>query len=146
MKHDTRVKLRTFHEGEAVFVKNFGSGCRWLRGRIVQTLGSVSFRVQLDDGRLRKCHQDHLRPRLVEDDTPEMSQLPAEGSLSIPAPDIVEPVTPTPQITPGSQPSTQPETVSPTTSPTVTNESNVSIERRYPRRNRKRHEHFEPGT
>jgi hypothetical protein len=103
--------------------------------------GPVSFKVQLEDGRLRKCHQGS---RLVEDNSPEMSQLPAERSFATPATDTVGPDTPIPQTTPESQPpqpSAPPETSSPANS--STSESN---ERRYPRRDRKHREHFEPGT
>ena len=36
-------------------------GSVWLKGTIIETTGPVSFRVQLEDGREWRCHQDHLR-------------------------------------------------------------------------------------
>ena len=58
--------------GRAVLVKNYGRGCRWLPGRIMEASGPVSFRVRLEDGRLRRCNQDQIRPRLVKNETSEM--------------------------------------------------------------------------
>ena len=49
-KHDRKAKSRAFHEGDTVLVRNFGSGCRWLPGRIVQQTGPVLFRANLEDG------------------------------------------------------------------------------------------------
>lgn len=42
-------------------------------------LGPVSYLVELGNGRQRKCHQDHLRMRVVDDGSPEMSQVLAEA-------------------------------------------------------------------
>ena len=36
-----------------MFVRNYHHGGRWLPGVIEQKTGPVSFRVKLDDGRLR---------------------------------------------------------------------------------------------
>ena len=33
----------------------------------------MSLRVQLEDGRRKRCHQDHLRSRVVDDGDPELS-------------------------------------------------------------------------
>ena len=76
-KHDSKARERAFKKGDDVFVKNFGSGSRWLPGKIVNVTGPVSFHVELEDGRQRRCHLDHLRRREVEDD---MSQT-AEDSI-----------------------------------------------------------------
>ena len=73
-QHDSRAKVRVLKAGETVLVKNYGSGCRWLPGRIMEASGPVSFSVRLEDGRLRRCHRDQIRPRLVENGTSEMSQ------------------------------------------------------------------------
>ena len=61
--HDTRSKLHSLKLGDVVLVKNFGSGSRWLPGKITQVSGPVSFRVLLEDGGQRKCHLDYLRLR-----------------------------------------------------------------------------------
>ena len=36
--------------------------------------GPVSFHVLLEDGRQKRCHQDQLRPHLVDDGPPELSE------------------------------------------------------------------------
>ena len=87
-RHDQKAKLRTFRVGDYVFVKNFGAGSRWLPGEIVEMSGPVSFHIELEDGRRRRCHQDHLRPRVVEDGGPEMSQLSSEDIFPMPSPSI----------------------------------------------------------
>ena len=51
-----------------MYVKNFGSGPQWLPGRAAEISGSVLYHVQIEDGRQRHCHQDHLCTRVVEDD------------------------------------------------------------------------------
>ena len=40
-QHDSRAKVRVFKAGETVLVKNYGSGCRWLPGRIMEASGPV---------------------------------------------------------------------------------------------------------
>lgn len=135
VKHDAGSKSRTFQTGDSVFAKNFGVGCRWLPGKIVKKTGPVSFHVHLEDGRQRRCHQDHLRLRVVDDGTPEMSEVVVDDSFPITTDETVEQEVNT-------QPTTQ-EAVLPV--PTGTselpqpNESNVrthsedSIARNYPR-------------
>ena len=56
--YDKRAQERTFAETDKVYVQNFGRGETWLAGDIVQTLGPVSFQVQLTDGRLVQRHQN----------------------------------------------------------------------------------------
>ena len=51
-QHDTKAKSCVFRVGETVFVKNYGSGRRWLPGTIVQVTGPVFYQVKLEDGRL----------------------------------------------------------------------------------------------
>ena len=70
IRHDKRARSRSFSVGDRVFVRNFSAGDRWLPGRIVSLVGPVSFHVQLEDGRRRKCHQDQLRARVVGDGDP----------------------------------------------------------------------------
>ena len=62
-KHDQKVRSRRFQLRDYVF----GAGSRWLPGEIVEVIGPVSFQVLLEDGRRRRCHQDHFRPRIVFD-------------------------------------------------------------------------------
>ena len=58
-RKDTMQGDKTFQKGEAVLVKNYGAGCKWLPGKILDTLGPVSFHVLLEDGRRRR-HQDQM--------------------------------------------------------------------------------------
>ena len=150
-KHDSKAKARTFEEGEAVLVKNFGRGCRWLPGKIIECSSPGSFKVCLEDGRMRRCHQDHLRKRLVEDES-EMSQLTPQvpttdsGTSVEITPSTVSPQVP-PEPEPPSEPSASPETVSNERSNEQPSESNERpSEPRYPCRRRKTRQHFEPGT
>ena len=72
--HDKHSRMRQFSDGDKVFVKNQGRGETWLPGRIIESSGPVSFKVQLQDGRTISRHQDHLRKRFTED--PEQSDIP----------------------------------------------------------------------
>ena len=59
--HDHRGKQRTLNVGDSVNVRNFAAtGDNWLPGSIVESLGPLSFRVKLSDGRLVKRHIDHI--------------------------------------------------------------------------------------
>uniref|UniRef100_A0A8C1UFQ7 Integrase catalytic domain-containing protein n=1 Tax=Cyprinus carpio TaxID=7962 RepID=A0A8C1UFQ7_CYPCA len=49
--HDRHARERSFREGEAVFVRNFARGQRWLPGSIVKESGPRSCVVRLSDGR-----------------------------------------------------------------------------------------------
>jgi len=147
-KHDLRARTRSFKEGDTVFVKNFGSGCQWLPGKILDVSGPVSFRVQLEDGRWRRCHQDHLRLREVEGAmSSDMSQIAPEDSILISPTTTSESRDPvTTSVSSGTPPEVGPPTEQ-TESPTTTSQPSASnpSAQRYPRRNRKPRDHFEPG-
>ena len=66
-----------------MFFKNFGAGPKWLPCKIVDVTGPVSFRVLLENGRNKQCHQDQLHARLVDDNSSEMSQIPEDESVPI---------------------------------------------------------------
>ena len=146
-KHDLRARTRSFKEGDTVFVKNFGSGCQWLPGKILDVSGPVSFRVQLEDGRQRRCHQDHLRLREVEGAmSSDMSQIAPEDSILISPTTTSESRDPVmTSVSSGTPPEVGPPTEQ-TESPTTTSQPSASPSaQRYPRRNRKPRDHFEPG-
>ena len=65
-QHDSRSRERHLEVGTNVFVRNYHHGDRWLPGCIEQRTGPVSFKVRLEDGRTRRCHQDQVRNRSVE--------------------------------------------------------------------------------
>ena len=50
-------------------MKNFNNGMSWLPGTIDECTGPVSFKV-LDDGRLLRRHQDHIRVKYCELNSP----------------------------------------------------------------------------
>ena len=41
---------------------------KWQPGKIAEVTGPVSFRVRLEDGRVRRCHQDQLSVRVIAPD------------------------------------------------------------------------------
>ena len=61
--HDQTAKERILVEGQKVYAKNFRGKPRWLPGAIIQVSGPLSFRVELLDGRVMRCHQDQLKAR-----------------------------------------------------------------------------------
>ncbi|XP_045120478.1 uncharacterized protein K02A2.6-like [Portunus trituberculatus] len=71
--HDRRCRARIVTVGDNVFVKNFPSLIpRWIPGVVMEQLSPLSFRIQLQTGRVVQRHLDHVRQRLadVPDDYP----------------------------------------------------------------------------
>ena len=61
--HDSRSRERAFDIGTKVWVRNMQRGDKWLPGTIVSKEGSVTYHVEMRDGRVRKCHTDQIRVR-----------------------------------------------------------------------------------
>ena len=144
-KHDANAKPRKFSVGDSVFMRNFGAGGRWLPGTIVQTSGLVTFQVQLEDGRDKKCHIDHLRPRVVDDDSTEFSPVTFDNCVPVCSPSTADTSAETiveSQVPSQGNGATLPQQPTERTVSTPTTETIV----RYPRRNRKPREWFEAGT
>ena len=84
-----------------VFVRNFRTGQRWLSGQVVRVLGPVSFKVELTNGQIVSCHQDHIRKRTEMTDSSDgdfvTKQLASESLLE--APEVV--VTENTSVAPG---------------------------------------------
>ena len=84
-----------------VFVRNFRTGQRWLSGQVVRVLGPVSFKVELANGQIVSCHQDHIRKRTEMTDSSDgdfvTKQLALESLLE--APEVV--VTENTAVAPG---------------------------------------------
>ena len=76
--HDSTARAREFGEGEKVYVKNFGTGQKWLEGKIAECTGPVSFLVEMEDGKLVRRHQDQLRHRKESTGSPQEHDLPVE--------------------------------------------------------------------
>ena len=123
-----------------MFVKNFSDRKRWLSGTIVKTASPVSLRVKLDDGRRRRYHQDQLRYRTVNEDTPEMSTVGVDDSIPITLP--TQTSSENGQIAGSATASVPPE---PTTSAQPSEQSDVRQSRRYPQRQRTQRQHYDPG-
>ena len=159
--HDAKCRHRQFHEGDWVLVKNHGAGPQWLPGTIVKCSGPVSFHVQLEDGRRRRCHQDQLLSRTAEDNEAESEVEPVPavssslGSLILPGPVTGVCSDHGDQETDRNceseanvhDQSSNTSNDQPTETSTELPDSNVrsSDERRYPLRTRIPREHFEPG-
>ena len=59
--HDKNVKQCNFLVGDSVIVRNFGSGSKWIAGKVSSSRGPVSLQVLLNDGRTVHRHFDHVR-------------------------------------------------------------------------------------
>ena len=61
--HDQHARTRSFEVYDAVFVRNFGRGDKWMAGTVEEVTGPLSFHVRLEGGRLVLKHMDHIRRR-----------------------------------------------------------------------------------
>jgi len=62
INHNTTANVRSFHINDPVIVKNFSNtGKKWLQGHIIKAVGPLSYVIKLNDGRIFRCHVDHLR-------------------------------------------------------------------------------------
>lgn len=110
--------------------------------RLLEELDQSSFRVRLGDGRLRHCHLDQLRRRVVEEDDSDTSEDTGSAPGSSPVtggeiagppiavPDGLDATPPSGTVYPNEQSNAQPN-VEPT------DRSTNQQMPRYPRRNRK---------
>ena len=138
-QHDATAKPRKFHIGDPVYLKDHTGSRRWLAGMIVKETGPVSFHVQLQDGQQKHCHKDQLRVRVVESDITVTFDNSGDG---------------VPESTP--EAATTSDSNADSATPPAANVSSeaappdTSVDQqstnRYPRRNRKPRERFEPGT
>ena len=60
--HDS-YRTAAFVRGEQVYARGFGTGPKWLLATIEEVSGPVSYMARLEDDRIVRCHQDHLRRR-----------------------------------------------------------------------------------
>ena len=93
--HDRKAVERSFAAGDQVCVRNFGRWHPWLPGRILESTGPVSFRVQLESGQIIwRCHLDQIRKLHdvgTQHATPmELVSLPLPNDLPEPATEVVE--------------------------------------------------------
>ena len=102
--HNRHCKGRELATGTAVWAHNWRDGPAWVRARVHDSLGPVSYLVELENGDLWRRHIDHLRTRpsdiqtdsslsgANEPDTPP-ADAPTEGPET-PMPDRPEPTAP----------------------------------------------------
>ena len=140
--HDRTARSRTFHTQDHVFVKNQGAGKRWLPGKIMQVTGPVSFLVELQDGREKRCHLDQLRSRESGDDAHVESEVVEEDTIPIPSDQLTENA----ELTTAEEtPPTEPQIDTPQSAESVEPPQPRPVVRDYPRRQRKQREWYEPG-
>ncbi|XP_036347496.1 uncharacterized protein K02A2.6-like [Rhagoletis pomonella] len=65
---DNPVVKQTFCDADLVWIRNYSTGPKWLKGRIYSRTGPVSYKVRLEDGRVIKRHLDQIRSRAVTED------------------------------------------------------------------------------
>ena len=124
---DKKARLRDFEVGEAVFVENLikQGQPKWLPGTIVEKVGSVMYRVQVNDKTWRR-HADQLRPKSNSDMTTEVeAPMESDSTIEMPGPIIETEV-------PGSH---QPPTPISTANNERDNSELVTVTSRYPQRN-----------
>lgn len=60
--------------GQAVLVKNMHPGSnQWIPGVIVCQSGPVTYHIDVGEGRVWKCHQDHIKLRDLADPEQDVS-------------------------------------------------------------------------
>ena len=143
-QHDLKSRERLLEVGTNVFVRNYHHGARWLPGVIEQRTGPVSCKVRLEDGRIRRCHQDQVRNRFVE--MPPES--PTEFDTATPATVSSEPSTnstesPTTNSGAASE-IDKPSNAPPETTDAGTNNAPTETARTYSVRSRNPVDRFEP--
>ena len=88
--HDAHARVREFKIGDLVYARNYSTGPTWIPGTVTKVNGSVTYHVQLDDGREIRRHADQLRSR-VGDSTPEASTgekvIPQDEDVDFPVAD-----------------------------------------------------------
>ena len=68
--HDEHSRPRDFLPGDNVWTRDFrDKAAKWISGVVLQSVGPLSYMIQLDDGTLWKRHVDHIRQRVVKPPT-----------------------------------------------------------------------------
>lgn len=58
--------LRTFNVGDAVFIRNYTHGEKWLEATIIEVTGPVSYITEVSSGQIAKRHVNQIRRRFVD--------------------------------------------------------------------------------
>lgn len=62
-QHDSSMPY-TYSAGDGVYCRGFGTGPKWIPVVIEEPTGPVSYLVRLENNRIMRRHQDHVRKRL----------------------------------------------------------------------------------
>lgn len=152
--HDCRAKKREFSVGASVWIRNPVSGDKWLPGVVLSKDGSVTYQVELNTGRVRKCHVEQMRTRTVSSTEIVSPESPPETTSISPSIVIPEQIVPSTSVTEppvvsspsdesrvlDSTPSSNEQTDSTSVEPSV----EPNIELRSSTRNRKPVNRYEP--
>ena len=65
-QHDQHNRTRGVKLGDAVSVRNYSRGSKWVPVTIIQETGPVPVRVELEDGKVIRRHHDQLISRTTE--------------------------------------------------------------------------------
>ena len=65
-QHDQPSRTRGVKLGDAVSVRNYSRGSKWVPGTIIQETGPLSARVELQDGMVVRRHHDQLISHTTE--------------------------------------------------------------------------------
>ena len=61
LNHDIHFKDQKFQINDTVFVENLGHGSKWPEGIVEKIWGPLTYMIKLHDGRMFKCHVDHIQ-------------------------------------------------------------------------------------
>ena len=87
---DAHSKPKELQPGAKVYARNFGQGVPWLPVVVQESKGSVSYTVELENGRVFRRYVDHLRvctamiepPAKVDEYLPFGSHIPLGRDIS----------------------------------------------------------------
>ena len=101
-QHDQHSRTRGVRRGDAVSVRNYPRGSKWVPGTIIQETGPLSARLELEDGMVVRRHHDQLISRTKEPLCPSPTVQRAgqsnEGSV---VPEVAVPNVNSPEVTCG---------------------------------------------
>ena len=134
-QHDQHSRTRGVKLGDAVSVRNYSRGSKWVPGTIIQETGPLSARVELEDVMVVRRHHGQLISRPTEAFCPSpTAQTAGHGNEGSVVPEVTVPDVNSPEVTCGElEPPTTPE--DPSLVPTTP-------VRRYPVRDRRPPQHY----
>ena len=112
-QHDQHSRTRGVKLGDAVSVRNYSRGSKWVPGTIIQETGPLSVRVELEDGMVVRRHHDQLISRTTEPVCPSPTahdQRAGHSNEGSAVPEVAVPDVNSPEVACGElEPPTTPE-------------------------------------